>query len=88
LRRLAERMEGAFALRAELRDVVTLETIVCRCEDVAFGALDARWTPRQAKLYTRIGMGPCQGRICGAAMSYLCDWPPDSVRMPLGPSRA
>lgn len=87
LRRLAERMERAFALRAELHDVVTPETVVCRCEDVAFGAIDARWTPRQAKLYTRIGMGPCQGRICGAAMSYLCGWPPDTVRTPLEPSR-
>jgi NADPH-dependent 2,4-dienoyl-CoA reductase/sulfur reductase-like enzyme len=86
LRALAESMERAFALRAELRDVVTPETIVCRCEDVAFGALDARWTPRQAKLYTRVGMGPCQGRVCGAAMSYLCGWPPDTVRMPLVPS--
>jgi hypothetical protein len=79
-------MEGAFALRAELRDVVTPETIVCRCEDVAFDALDARWTPRQAKLYTRAGMGPCQGRVCGPALSYLCAWPADAVRVPVEPA--
>jgi NADPH-dependent 2,4-dienoyl-CoA reductase/sulfur reductase-like enzyme len=88
LRLFAQRMEHAFALRAELRDVVTPETIVCRCEDVAFGALDARWTPRQAKLYTRAGMGPCQARVCGPALSYLCGWPADTVRVPVEPSRA
>jgi D-hydroxyproline dehydrogenase subunit alpha len=85
LRRDAESMARAFALRAELRDVVTRETIVCRCEDVAFGAVRAAWSPRQAKLYTRAGMGPCQGRVCGPALSYLCGWPADAVRAPVAP---
>jgi len=60
---------------------------VCRCEDVAFGALDRRWSPRQAKLYTRCGMGACQGRICGAALESVLGWPPDSIRLPTQPAR-
>ena len=87
LRRLAAAMERAFAPRAELRGVVTRETIVCRCEDVPFGAVRAEWSPRQAKLYTRAGMGPCQGRVCGPALSFLCGWPADAVRAPVEPAR-
>lgn len=85
LRRLAEDLERAFGLRDELRRLSTPDTIVCRCEDVPFGAIDPAWSPRQAKLYTRAGMGPCQGRVCGAALSCLHGWPPDAVRAPLEP---
>jgi NADPH-dependent 2,4-dienoyl-CoA reductase/sulfur reductase-like enzyme len=87
-RRLSEhsaRMARAFALRDELRALPTPETIVCRCENVPFGALDPRWSPRQAKLATRLGMGPCQGRVCGAALGVVLGWPADSVRPPLEP---
>jgi len=86
LRALADAMEVTFAPRAELRDVATPDTIVCRCEDVALGAIDAGWTMRQAKLYTRAGMGPCQGRVCGAALEFLFGWPADAVRVPAEPA--
>lgn len=86
-RRDAVRLERAFALRAELFDLADADTIVCRCEDVRLGALDRQWTIRQAKLYTRAGMGPCQGRVCGAALECLMGWPPDSVRAPVQPAR-
>lgn len=83
---MADAMELAFAPRHELRGVATPETIVCRCEDVALGAIGASWTTRQAKLYTRAGMGPCQGRVCGAALEFLFDWPADAVRTPAEPA--
>lgn len=86
LRAVASMMDSTFAPRDELREVVTAETIVCRCEDVQFGALRADWTMRQAKLYTRAGMGPCQGRVCGAALEFLNGWPADSVRVPAEPA--
>ena len=86
LRAMASMMDVAFAPRRELRDAVTPDTIVCRCEDVRFGALRAEWTMRQAKLYTRAGMGPCQGRVCGAALEYLNGWPADRVRVPVEPA--
>lgn len=86
-RRMAARMDEAFALRDELRTIATRDTIVCRCEDVRVGAIDPGWTPRQAKLYTRAGMGPCQGRVCGAALEFLHGWPVDAVRLPTEPVR-
>ena len=50
------------------------------------GKLDPAWSPRQAKLYTRAGMGPCQGRVCGPALELLRGWDePDTVRAPLEP---
>jgi D-hydroxyproline dehydrogenase subunit alpha len=82
----AAAMERAFAPRAELRSVATPHTVVCRCEDTALGAVDARWSVRQAKLYTRAGMGPCQGRICGPALEFIFGWPADSVRVPAQPA--
>lgn len=87
LRKFSVRLEAAFEPRPELRDRVRPETLVCRCEDVAWGSLDRDWTLRQAKLYTRLGMGPCQGRVCGPAMRYLYGWGSDTVRPPLKPCR-
>ena len=85
LRRAAVAMEQAFAPRAELRDVCTSDTTICRCEDVPRSAIDPSWSSRQAKLYTRAGMGPCQGRVCGAAFEFLFGWAPDTVRPPIEP---
>ncbi len=82
----ASAMERAFAPRAELRDVATPATVVCRCEDATLGAMDSRWSARQAKLYTRAGMGPCQGRICGPALEFIFGWPADTVRVPAEPA--
>jgi hypothetical protein len=85
LQSFAARLENAFALRAELRRLAEPATIVCRCEDVPLSRLRPEWSPRQAKLYTRAGMGPCQGRVCGAALEFLFGWPADTVRPPLFP---
>lgn len=52
------------------------DVIVCRCEGVTAAqirqavALGARG-PNQAKAYTRCGMGPCQGRLCGLTVTTL-----------------
>jgi NADPH-dependent 2,4-dienoyl-CoA reductase/sulfur reductase-like enzyme len=87
LRRDASMLESAFALRAELRALAQPETVVCRCEDVRLRDLKSQWTARQAKLYARAGMGPCQGRVCGPALEFLMGWRPDSVRPPAQPVR-
>ena len=51
-------------------------TIVCRCEEVSagqilesltLGALDMS----QIKAFTRCGMGPCQGRMCGLTVAEI-----------------
>ena len=79
----ARRLERAFTPRQEVRALATGSTVVCRCEDVRRNALSGEWSARQAKLYTRIGMGPCQGRVCGPAAEVLFGWNLESDRMPI-----
>ena len=76
-------LNETFALREELRDLVKDETIVCRCEDVTFARLKAHDSWRSAKLQTRCGMGPCQGRVCGPVVEFLLGWHAESVRPPI-----
>ena len=85
--RFARILNETFALRDELGDLVTNETIVCRCEDVRFERLKAHDSWREAKLQTRCGMGPCQGRVCGPAVEFLFGWKTESVRPPVFPVR-
>lgn len=52
------------------------EVMVCRCEEVTAGAVREAVRigctgPNQAKAYLRCGMGPCQGRMCAAAVSEI-----------------
>lgn len=86
-RRFGRRLDVAFDLREELRWLPADDTVVCRCEDVALGRLRPEWSTRQAKLYTRVCMGPCQGRVCGPALGFLFGWAEDSVRPPVTPAR-
>ena len=52
------------------------ETIVCRCEEVTAGEV-RRLTklgclgPNQTKAFSRCGMGPCQGRMCGPTVAAI-----------------
>jgi NADPH-dependent 2,4-dienoyl-CoA reductase/sulfur reductase-like enzyme len=46
------------------------DTIACRCEEVTVAQIRraarlGAQGPNQAKAFTRCGMGPCQGRLCG-----------------------
>jgi hypothetical protein len=87
LHKFAKVLNRTFSLRAELKSLPRPETLVCRCEDVAYGRLQKHTSWRAAKLQTRCGMGPCQGRICGPATQFLFDWRPESVRPPIFPTR-
>jgi NADPH-dependent 2,4-dienoyl-CoA reductase/sulfur reductase-like enzyme len=82
----AGRLARAFELRGELRGLARADTILCRCEDVTLGRLAAATSAREAKLHTRAGMGACQGRVCGSALSFLRGFPRDTVRPPLVPT--
>ena len=86
-RRFARSLDRAFRLRPELKELASSETIVCRCEDVRHSRLTAHGSWREAKLHTRCGMGPCQGRICGPATEFLFGWKAESVRPPVFPAR-
>lgn len=86
-RRFARLLDRTFRLRGELRALPSAETVVCRCEDVPYSRLGQHSSWRAAKLHTRCGMGPCQGRVCGPATQFLFHWNPDSVRPPVFPAR-
>lgn len=77
-------------LQADVRAVKNLlrpDTVVCRCEDVRVVELARFSSWIDAKLHTRCGMGPCQGRICGAAATKLWAWEAPPVRQLLSPVR-
>jgi NADPH-dependent 2,4-dienoyl-CoA reductase/sulfur reductase-like enzyme len=86
-RRVVKPLRRAFQLRAELKALAQPETFVCRCEDVPLKSLREHNSWRAAKLHTRCGMGPCQGRVCGTAADFLFGWNMDSTRPPLFPVR-
>ncbi len=85
--RFRDGLQKAFPLRDELKSLATPDTIVCRCEDVTRQRMEAHASWRAAKLLTRCGMGPCQGRTCGAAARFLFGWPAASGRPPAFPVR-
>ncbi len=68
-------LDRLYRPRADLAtppDAVT----ICRCEAISAGALRqavARGAlgPNQAKAFLRVGMGPCQGRLCGPSVTGL-----------------
>lgn len=70
-------LEGAYPYPAHLLDDVADGEIICRCEGITAGALRAAATERCAhemnrlKAFTRIGMGRCQGRVCGHAAAEI-----------------
>lgn len=62
--------------RPAMVEAIAPDTVICRCEDVrrteieqaiADGAHDIN----QLKHFTRCGMGPCQGRMCGETAAIL-----------------
>ena len=86
-RAFSRRLDRAFGLRDELRDLCAPETIVCRCEDVAYSTLKDCTSWRGAKLHARCGMGACQGRICGPQTEFLFGWRYGGVRPPAFPAK-
>ncbi|MFL6451356.1 MAG: FAD-dependent oxidoreductase [Bryobacteraceae bacterium] len=86
-RHFADRLNAAFSLGDELKELPKDDTLVCRCEDVSYGRLKNFSSFRAAKLHTRCGMGPCQGRVCGPATHFLFGWRVESVRPPIFPAR-
>jgi NADPH-dependent 2,4-dienoyl-CoA reductase/sulfur reductase-like enzyme len=79
-------LAAAYALRPELRALAQPDTILCRCEDLAVGALQGFSRGRDARLQARCGMGRCQGRTCGPAAEFLFGWAPGGPRQPLVPT--
>lgn len=86
-RHFASVLQHTFALRSELKALADDDTLLCRCEDVTYHDIKQHASWRSAKLHTRCGMGPCQGRICGAATTFLFGWEQHAVRPPITAAR-
>ncbi|MGL4239635.1 MAG: (2Fe-2S)-binding protein, partial [Beijerinckiaceae bacterium] len=76
LSRFSGAIAGLLAQRPAQVAAISAETIVCRCEDVTRGEIDAAIAAgadeiNQLKHFTRCGMGPCQGRYCGDVVQEL-----------------
>lgn len=59
-----------------LLDAIPPDCVVCRCEDITRAEIDSAIAAgardiNQMKQFTRCGMGPCQGRMCGDAAAEL-----------------
>ncbi|MCF8482216.1 MAG: NAD(P)/FAD-dependent oxidoreductase [Rhodospirillum sp.] len=68
-------LEALYAPSAQVRSPAD-ETLVCRCEEITAGQVRAAVAlgapgPNQVKSFLRAGMGPCQGRMCGLAVSGI-----------------
>jgi NADPH-dependent 2,4-dienoyl-CoA reductase/sulfur reductase-like enzyme len=86
-RKLVGAMKATFRLRPELATLAKDDTLLCRCEDVQVGRVRKHDSWKAAKLHTRCGMGPCQGRVCGVAAAFLFGWNVESHRPPAFPAR-
>lgn len=84
----ADLLAASFAPAPRLARMCGGSTIVCRCEDVRAAELAPFQSWRAAKLQTRIGMGSCQGRVCGAACEFMYGWDAGGDRPPVFPVSA
>lgn len=76
LRGFARAMGRVYPVPPGWADQLAEDTVVCRCEEVTAGQLReavelGAADVRTAKLLSRVGMGWCQGRVCGYAASCL-----------------
>ena len=85
--RFARALYTTFALPDALKEVVTADTLLCRCEDVRCGDVQNAESWQAAKLASRCGMGACQGKTCATSARWLYGWPLPQPREPLSPAR-
>jgi NADPH-dependent 2,4-dienoyl-CoA reductase/sulfur reductase-like enzyme len=76
LRRFRAALDRLYRLRPGLGDLAAADTLVCRCEELTLAEVEAGVASggtdlRTLKVMTRLGMGPCQGRMCWPAMARL-----------------
>ena len=75
--RFANALIKAYPIKAGWKLWPNDQTTICRCEEVSLGDLKfsveelGATDSRTAKLFTRCGMGLCQGRICGRSVVDL-----------------
>ncbi|GAA1603102.1 MULTISPECIES: 2Fe-2S iron-sulfur cluster-binding protein [Kribbella] len=92
-RRFAAALAKAYPVRDGWKTWSTAETLVCRCEEVTRGELEAAADDRglqdgrAMKLSSRAGLGLCQGRVCSRTVAALLagpgDLPKPSMKRPI-----
>lgn len=76
LRRVRAFLDALYRPLDAIRRPADPATIVCRCEAVTAGAIRdtaalSGTGPNQVKFFSRCGMGPCQGRLCGLTVTEV-----------------
>lgn len=79
------KLDAAFSLRREVKELADEDTVFCRCEGVSYKEVSDCKDQRTAKLYSRCGMGPCQGRVCSTMGRELFGWELNKIKSPLIP---
>ncbi|WP_233234513.1 NAD(P)/FAD-dependent oxidoreductase [Bordetella sp. LUAb4] len=87
--RIRDALERAFPFPDDWAAGIEDDVMICRCEEISAGTLRASVAGQgthelnRLKALTRIGMGRCQGRMCGAAaaevLARACGVGPDQV---------
>jgi hypothetical protein len=82
-------LESAFPFPAAWANSIADDVTLCRCEEIAVGDVRAAvrdqgvFELNRLKALTRVGMGRCQGRMCGSAavevLAAACGRSPDAV---------
>ncbi|POR61455.1 MULTISPECIES: FAD/NAD(P)-dependent oxidoreductase [Pseudomonas] len=76
IERFRHGLETAFPFPEDWAANVADDTLVCRCEEVSAGEIrsavqDGHWEINRVKAMCRVGMGRCQGRMCGLAAAEI-----------------
>ncbi|RZT12576.1 thioredoxin reductase [Kribbella sp. VKM Ac-2569] len=92
-RRFAGALARAYPVRDGWKSWSTADTLVCRCEEVTRGQIEAAAQERglddgrAMKLSSRAGLGMCQGRVCSRTVAELLaapgDVPEPSMKRPI-----
>jgi len=77
LRKFARALQVSYPVGNGWQGWVSQDSKICRCEEVSLGEICSSVTElsandaRTSKLFTRAGMGMCQGRICSRNVSEI-----------------
>jgi NADPH-dependent 2,4-dienoyl-CoA reductase/sulfur reductase-like enzyme len=69
-------LERAFPFPEDWAGGAPNDLMICRCEEVSVGDIrqvvrEGHWEINRVKAHCRVGMGRCQGRMCGAAAAEI-----------------
>ncbi|MGR2707762.1 FAD/NAD(P)-binding oxidoreductase [Pseudomonas sp. IB20] len=76
IQRFRHGLETAFPFPEQWAAQAPDELMLCRCEEVSVGEVRAvvdegHWEINRVKAHCRVGMGRCQGRMCGLAAAEI-----------------